>query len=152
MKQKAKTIAWISVILPILTLGAGIYMATELESFWIALAAIASAWISYVFLSSYADLLESADETNEMVRALLENQAQSERRTYAASAPSQEPASTEKAPKISMSEPAPFQKVEATTATTDPTNANFITCDNCGTRQRSNRTRCFNCGANFTTK
>ena len=148
MRKKAAIIGWIAFIFPLLTLVGGVYWATEIESFWIFLACALSAWLSYVFISSYSELLESSDETNTMVRILLEKQEEL-KKEFPDPTTSQAPKAPEKETKVPVSVPAPAQKVEATTVIPDPNNAEYVICSNCGTRQKANRILCFNCGATF---
>lgn len=149
MKDKASIIDSLSVILAILTVIGGIVLAITLESFWYLIPSMLVAWLDYILLSSYADLLNTTADTNEMVKTLMKGQSDSQKNKNQFTAKAQEPTAIARDEKPSKADPAPISKVESTTVTADPNNTNYIICNNCGTRQKANRLLCFNCGAKF---
>lgn len=149
MKKKANIISTLALTLLILDLAAGIYTAIKFESFWLAFVGAMIAWISFIFLSSYADVVRTVDENSEMLRELIKASATNTPRAYTVSNVSATPA---RAVAPATTATAPTANPAQSTATATPAGSDFITCSNCGTRQRSNRTVCYECGAKFEEK
>lgn len=146
MKKKAHVISTLAIISLILDLVACVYIAIEFKSLWLAFVGAMVAWISFIFLSSHADVIRTVDENNEMLRELIKTCGTNTPRAHTVSGVSATPARAV-APATTATTPAanPAQS----TGTTTPAGSDFITCSNCGTRQRSNRTVCYECGAKF---
>ena len=146
MKKKADIISTLAIILLILDLVAGVFAAIEFESLWIAFVGAMVAWISFIFLSSYADVIRTVDKNNEMLRELIKASATNTPRAHTVSGVSATPTRAVAPATTPAANPA------QSTVTATPAGSDFITCSNCGTRQRSNRTVCYECGAKFEEK
>ena len=149
MKKKANIISTLALTLLILDLAAGIYTAIKFESLWLAFVGAILAWISFIFLSSYADVIRTVDENNEMLRELIKTCGTNTPRAHTFSGVSATPARTVTPGTTATT---PTANPAQSTGSATPAGSDFITCSNCGTRQRSNRTVCYECGAKFEEK
>lgn len=157
LKKYSNTIAYIAVIVPILSLISGLIVAIELESFLLFIYFLVPAVLFYIFAASYAALLEATAENRELIELIASNVQKRGADTPAVAAvhtgkqtfmPHNEQKETEvHTDKDAASPKKPEENIAGFTV--DPENPGFIVCCKCGTSQRSNRAVCFECGAKF---
>ena len=158
LKKYSNTIAYIAVIVPILSLISGLIIAIELESFLLFIYFLVPAVLFYIFVASYAALLEATAENRELIEQIASNiqkrgtdtpevaAVHTGKQTFMSHNEEQKKAEVY-TDKGAVSPKAPEDNTAGFTV--DPTNPNLIVCCKCGRSQRSNRTVCFECGAKF---
>lgn len=157
LKKYSNTIAYIAVIVPILSLISGLIVAVKFESFLLFIYFLAPAVLFYIFAASYSALLEATAENRELIEQIASNVQKRGADTPAVAAvhtgkqtfmPHNEQKETEvHTDKDAASPKKPEENIAGFTV--DPANPGFIVCCKCGTSQRSNRAVCFECGAKF---
>lgn len=158
LKKYSNTIAYIAVIVPILSLISGLIVAVKLESFLLFIYFLVPAVLFYIFAASYSALLEATAENRELIEQIASNVQKRGADTPAVPAVhtckqtfmshNEEQKETDvHTDKDAASPKKPEENIAGFTV--DPANPDFIVCCKCGTSQRSNRAVCFECGAKF---
>ncbi len=146
MKRYASIIRIISVVELLGGILAGVTFALKFDNFLTLVYFVAGASLAFVFSASYANLLETTDDTNEMLHRIMEQGeiAQIKKTTLTdTSVKSITKAITDATiPNVQRNE----EKAIATKDLDDPA---YIVCSQCRTKQKANREVCFNCGAKF---
>ena len=158
LKKYSNIIAYIAVIVPILSLISGLIVAVKLESFLLFIYFLVPAVLFYIFAASYAALLEATAENRELIEQIASNAQKRGTDTTMATtvhtgkqtfmSHNEEQEKTEvHTDKDAASPKKPDENIAGFTV--DPANPGFIVCCKCGTSQKNNRAVCFECGAKF---
>lgn len=146
LKKYSSLIFGISIVSFLLALIGGIALAVQLESFWIFFTVLLCCGVQLVFLLSYSSLLSTVadDETTiwEIARTVKKLQQQLENLTAPGSADAKD---AKQAGTPSAKAEAPDQIATVS----GPNEIKYITCHNCGEKQRIGRDFCIKCGASF---
>lgn len=172
LKKYASIIRTLAFIIPALSIIGGLILAVKAENVLLFIYFAVPAFLYYTFTRSYAELLEATEDTQEMVYQIQEQLSQKDAKTsHSASSPiatttSNKPiangwtcscgrnnptyASTCVCGKnkrdIESAQTVSSEPIKPNEDSSDP---NYIICPKCGTRQRSNRSVCFECGTTF---
>lgn len=156
LKKYSGIIASLSVIIPLISVIAGIALAITLESFMMFVYFAVAAALSYIFMASYSELLDVTADNQillEKIEKYLKEEPERNKSSHigkqaVATAPAADDAKVPCAENIGNH--TSTEKVDEESGyTVDPSNPDFIVCSKCGRSQRSNRTVCFDCGAKF---
>lgn len=156
MLRKYATIhLYTGIVLGAGTLLAGIVYGIKLESFWYFLYCAISAFLIIIGTLAFTALMDSSAAKEEYLKEICEHLQRpgNAKSTPAAQPVHQNTSSGTAAVSNSSGSGASAQTKQGAKETVRPekdnTDENFIVCPKCGTRQRSNRGVCFDCGAAF---
>ena len=156
LKKYSGIISSLSVIIPLVSVIAGIALAIMLESFMMFVYFAVAAALAYIFMASYSELLDVTAD-NQMLLEQIEKELKEEQERIKTSRNGNQTVATAptandvKAPctENTGNDTLPEKADEESGYTVDPSNPDFIICSKCGRSQKSNRTVCFDCGAKF---
>lgn len=159
LKKYSGIISSLSVIIPLISVIAGIALAIMLESFMMFVYFAVAAALAYIFMASYSELLDVTADNQillEQIEKDLKEESEKIRSSnigkHAVSTATAAPTADDvKAPCTENigNDTSPEKAGEESGYTVDPNNPGFIICNKCGTEQKSNRYVCFECGAKF---
>ncbi len=142
MKRYASIIRIISVVELLGGILAGVTFALKFDNFLTLVYFVAGASLAFVFSASYANLLETTDDTNEMLHRMMEQGEIAQIKKTTLTDTSTKAITDATIPNVQRNE----EKAIATKDLDDPA---YIVCSQCWTKQKANREVCFNCGAKF---
>lgn len=148
LKKYASIVNTIAIVFAALSMAAGIYLGIETESVLPVLYTAIAAVVFYIFAKAFSELLYATAKNQEDIQNVADMLKKNE--IARPVAPEMKPRSATASTKA-VAAPVEPEKANAPAETAsyriDETNADFIICNKCGTRQRSNRTVCFECSA-----
>lgn len=147
LRKYSNIISVISLAVPILSGIAGLIAVIQSGSFLIFLSCALSSALFYIFVQSYARMLNTTADNEEALAEMsaslkkLNTQFMSEQKIVQTSSNTSEITTSETSDDDS-SQPGVSPII-------DPRNPYIITCPNCHVRQSANRQTCFQCGTKF---
>lgn len=156
LKKYSGIIASLSVIIPLISVIAGIALAITLESFMMFVYFAVAAALSYIFMASYSELMDVTADNQillEKIEKYLKEEPERNKSSHIGkqAVATAQAADDEKVPCAeNIGNHTSTEKVDEESGyTVDPNNAEKIICGKCGTVQRSNRNVCLKCGVKF---